>query len=643
MRVSLDGGWYKAKSLIADAQRCVNLYPEKNPGDPSPSTHYLTPGLTSLSAPSSGAARCEYQTSAGQFLRVVGATVYSVSATWVHTALGTIANGSTPVSISDNGLVAVIVDGTAAGYAIDLSTNQFAPIYAGNGAFYGSTRVDFVDGFFLFNRPGTNQWYISLPEVTLSNLVGGPLVAGAITAGSGYTNGSYAGVSLAGGQGSGAIVDITVAGGAVTTVLVGAGGQNYRLGDVLTADLGGGVGAASLAGGSGYTDGSYTAIPLTGGAGSGAVATIVVSGGAVTSVTITTPGQQYEIGDVLSASTLYLGAGTGFTYTVTAIAVGSGFTYAVTEIGSSAFDPLDIASKNGWPDPIQAVVVMHREAWLIGTQTTEIWFDSGDPLFAFSIIPGVFLEHGCVAPYSISKQDLQLFWVAQDRQGQSIIVRGSQYAVQRISTHALEAQFDTYSTVSDAVGFTYQQEGHTFYQVTFPTADKTWVYDVGEDLWHERTWTDGDGLEHRHRAQFGANAFSTNVAGDWQTGELYKYDQANQTDFGGPIVRRRGFPHMMNDMNRVSYTRFIADMQVGTAAGTLAGSGPFVSLRWSNDRGQSFGNPVLLTLGSAGQYLTTMQARRLGLGRDRVFELFWDAPAVTALNGAFVEMTSAQT
>jgi hypothetical protein len=72
--------------------------------------------------------------------------------------------------------------------------------------------------------------------------------------------------------------------------------------------------------GSGYVNGSYTNVTLTGGAGSGAKATIGVSGGAVATVTITARGAGYLVGDVLSATAASLGGtGAGFSIPVTAI------------------------------------------------------------------------------------------------------------------------------------------------------------------------------------------------------------------------------------------------------------------------------------------------------------------------------------
>lgn len=75
----------------------------------------------------------------------------------------------------------------------------------------------------------------------------------------------------------------------------------------------------TIAGGSGYTNGSYYRVPLTGGTGSGATADIIVSGGAVTAVTLRSGGSFYTAGDVLSASTTYLGAGTGFSVPVSTL------------------------------------------------------------------------------------------------------------------------------------------------------------------------------------------------------------------------------------------------------------------------------------------------------------------------------------
>jgi len=75
----------------------------------------------------------------------------------------------------------------------------------------------------------------------------------------------------------------------------------------------------TITGGSGYTNGVYYNVPLTGGSGTGALATIVVTAGAVTGITIDAPGALYTTSDTLSAGTEYIGGGTNFSVPVSAI------------------------------------------------------------------------------------------------------------------------------------------------------------------------------------------------------------------------------------------------------------------------------------------------------------------------------------
>jgi hypothetical protein len=76
--------------------------------------------------------------------------------------------------------------------------------------------------------------------------------------------------------------------------------------------------------GSGYTNGTYYNVSLTGGTGNSATATIVVSGGVVTSVTMVSSGCYYVVGDTLSAS---FATGSGFVATVATISNPNGETW----------------------------------------------------------------------------------------------------------------------------------------------------------------------------------------------------------------------------------------------------------------------------------------------------------------------------
>lgn len=238
---------------------------------------------------------------------------------------------------------------------------------------------------------------------------------------------------------------------------------------------------------------------------------------------------------------------------------------------STAFDPLAFAAKVGYPDNLAGIAVQTRNPWLIGAQSsTEIWFDAGAPDFPFQILPGPFVEHGCDAIWSIAKQGGSVFWSSQDAYGNTIIVEGTNFTTKKISTPAVEFAISTYPQTSDAVAFCYEQRGHAFYWLKFPSANSglgaDWVYDLSTQLWHERTWLNPGTCEPEgHRALSSAFAYGVNVVGDRQTGQLYMLDPDNPTDAGAFIERRRGYPHSMANGDRASYPSFVADMAPATS------------------------------------------------------------------------------
>ena len=153
---------------------------------------------------------------------------------------------------------------------------------------------------------------------------------GTLTAGTVYTNGTYTGVPLtaSNGTGTGCTATIVVSGAGVTSVLITSPGSGYLASGTLTCAntyIGGtgsgwSVGLATVFGamtqGSGYVSGTYNEVMLTGGSGTGVRATLTVTAGAVTSLVITNPGQNYLATDSLGVLASNLGGqGSGFALT----------------------------------------------------------------------------------------------------------------------------------------------------------------------------------------------------------------------------------------------------------------------------------------------------------------------------------------
>lgn len=302
------------------------------------------------------------------------------------------------------------------------------------------------------------------------------------------------------------------------------------------------------------------------------------------------------------------------------------------------FDALDFAGKTGFSDDLVTLQVTKRYIYLLGALTSEVWYNSGAAAFPYERMPGTFIQHGCAAADSAAQMDGAVYWLSQSKEGKCIVVRTENYEAKRISTHAIENEFQKYERVDDALAYTMQFEGHFFYVLTFPTADKTWVFDLSTSQWSEWLWLDAQGGLHRHRSNCFAYAYGALIVGDWENGKLYELRQDTMTDDAKPITRIRSFPHFVDDGNRVMYRELIADFQIGE--GDNHGVVP-VYLRWSDTKGASWGNSIEESFGLEGDYLKSVQFQRLGMARDRVFELSWSAPVKTALNGAFVQPISA--
>ena len=230
-----------------------------------------------------------------------------------------------------------------------------------------------------------------------------------------------------------------------------------------------------------------------------------------------------------------------------------------------SIDPLDFASAEGSPDGLVSLIIDHREAWLFGTNSVEVWYNSGDPDFPLTRIQGAYNEIGCIAPYSVAKMDNSVFWLGADARGQGIVYRANGYQGVRVSTHAVEFAIQGYGDLTDAVGYTYQQDGHTFYVLNFTNADTTWVFDAATGAWHERAgFRNGD--FKRHRGNCHARFNGEPVVGDYQNGKLYAFDLDVYADDGQVqkwLRRWRALAPGSNDLKRTAHHSLQIDCETG--------------------------------------------------------------------------------
>lgn len=319
---------------------------------------------------------------------------------------------------------------------------------------------------------------------------------------------------------------------------------------------------------------------------------------------------------------------------------GTGIFYLSALYDGTTGDPLQFASVTS-SDQILGVKALHNELWLFCTNSIQVDDNTANGLFPFTPNGAGFIEYGCVAYASIVHSSNTLLWLGNDKDGSNVVYLATGYLPKRISTFAVEYAMGQYGTTSDAVGYTYQEDGHYFYCLNFTTANTTWVYDIGLDLWHERGYFNLlTGSYERDRAQNHMLAFGKHLVGDYLSGNIYQQSLGIYQDNGNPIRWRRRAPHQADDLEYIYYMRIQIDMEtgVGISSGGIQDTNPQVMLRWSDDGGHKWSDEFLMNIGKIGQYRKRAYRNRLGRSRDRVFEVSGSSNTKTYLIAGHVDI-----
>jgi hypothetical protein len=591
------GPAYEAPSIYQDAQETINWFPEIDPlkqqGERGVVALYPTPGLSSLVLfQNQQEVRGMVTLSGGDVMvAVCGPYVYAINSSFVSTLVGQLNSTTGRVGITDNGVNVYIVDGTYR-YTWRISTPSSA-------VFTGSTS-------------GTT--------LTVSAITNGALAVGQVLFGIGVTQET---VITALGSGSGGVgtytinLSQTIASERMNSATAGAiiTGSIATTTLTVTAVTSGTLALGMTIQGAGVT---ANTIITAYGTGSGGAGTYTVNNSQTISST-TLYGLNWS---VLPSTD---GAFTGGT---NVDIVDNYFVYNrpnTQQFGASAvLSPISAAasfsSKDGSPDDLVTLIVDHREIYLLGETSSEVWVDQGTSPFPFQRIPGTSTQHGIVAPFSMARLGNSFAYLSKNNRGTAQIVQMNGYVPQRISTHAVENSL-TNQTITDAVAWTYQLEGHEVYVISFPSIQLTWCYDVASGMWHKWLYTNNLGQYERCRGNCAAVFQGYVLVGDYSNGKIYHLDKNVYTDDGQNVKRLRRAPHLVSDFQRQYFEELQIQFQPGVGLVTGTGENPQAMLRWSNDGGSTWSNEYWTSIGRIGRYLNRAIWRRLGMARDRIFEV----------------------
>ena len=644
------GPSYEAPSIYQDAQECINFFPEvdplKEPGQRGVVALYPTPGLTTVAVLNSSEVRGMRTVSGGQQMVVVcGAYVYVLTSNLTPSIVGFLNTTTGRVGITDNGINVYIVDG-AYRYTWRISTPATA-LFTGSVSGTTLTVTSMSTGTI---AAGQQLFGVGVTGETIITALGtGTGGVGNYTINNSQTISSETLSTAA----AGAIVTGSIAGTTLTVTAVTSG----------TLYLG-----QTIQGSTVTTNTMITAL----GTGSGGAGTYTVSASqTVTSRTL----YALNFTQIPSSDGAFSGGNTVDT-------VDNYFVYNrpnTQQFGAS--DPLSpisqstsFASKDGAPDNLVSIIVDHREVYLLGETSSEVWIDVGTVPFPFQRIPGTSTQHGIASVFSMARLGNSFAYVSRNNRGQGMIVQMNGYIPQRISTHAVENTLVN-QYIDDAIAYTYQLEGHECYVVTFPTIDLTWVYDATTQMWHKWLSIDNANVYHRHRSNCSAVFQSMVLVGDYANGKIYELDPNNYTEDGNEVRRLRRAPHLVADLQRQYFDEFQIQFQpgVGTTgfykptaaiyiqspyiiyadASLIIGpldtvilgiqntinptdvtTYPQAMLRWSNDGGSTWSREYWVTIGQMGRFKNRAIWRRLGMARDRVFEVVVTDPVKAVIVSA---------
>jgi len=310
---------------------------------------------------------------------------------------------------------------------------------------------------------------------------------------------------------------------------------------------------------------------------------------------------------------------------------------------------LDWANAEGSPDKLMAIKRVGLDLWLIGEQTIEVWYLSGNADAPFVRMPNAIQDNGTIAPQSVATLGNNIFWLGNNAAGFGSVWAGAGYQAQRISTHAIEYIISKLNRLNDAYAYCYQQEGHSFYVLNFERGDRTFVYDITTGLWHERGYYDENtGLNGRHLGNVFTFFNHKNIIGNFKNANIYEYDLNTFTDNGVIIKREKTSGHVCVENKRIFFKAIEFEFEKGVGLNDAPyvenyphyGSDPQAMLQWSDNGGYVWSSEHWKPFGKIGSYKQRCGFNRLGYSRDRIFKLTITSPVKCVVIDCYADMVT---
>lgn len=264
------------------------------------------------------------------------------------------------------------------------------------------------------------------------------------------------------------------------------------------------------------------------------------------------------------------------------------------------------------PDTMQAVIGFNRQLFVFGKTVTEIWHDVGNTLFPYQRDNSISINYGVLSPATIAAEFDIVVWLASNQMSGPTLVYSTGGPPKPLATDGIEFLLDRLTNPEDSSGFLFQEDGHIFYQITFPTDNLSLVYDFSESKFY--TLTDTNLNFHIARASVFFN--NKNYFISFIDGKLYEFSTEITTYDRQTIPRIRITKNFrLPTGDRFVVSRVAVNMEQGASNQVQV-----VELSLSKDGGYTYGNAVSKTLNSLGNFKNRLNFWNLGSANDWVFQ-----------------------
>jgi hypothetical protein len=283
-------------------------------------------------------------------------------------------------------------------------------------------------------------------------------------------------------------------------------------------------------------------------------------------------------------------------------------------LDGTLWTPYVFGTKENASDLLLELDVINGTLVLFGQLTTEFWQDAGLSPLPVQRINGSTQNWGLAAIHSHVHAGNTIMFLGVNPDGGIRVILLNGYTATPISSSDVDSLIESFSVVEDATALVYSAYGHSVYQLTFPSENRTICYDLTTQMWHEaQTGLDPVG---RHYANLGFTFAKKNYVTDFESGNIYQLDMDTYTDNGQAIRREVCTRHIRSDGNELFLEQLALEFETGV--GNAAAPNPVVTIRISRDGGRTFGPEKTKPLGAVGAFIRRARFKRLGSSTDIV-------------------------